>query len=162
MKWFRTLLLILVAAGISMPPAVVASSHREAPITALDHKADITDIYAFVSYDSSQAPGIRPKKVTLIMCVDPLLDPANGPTWFPFDPDILYEIKIDNTNDAVEDLVFQFRFNTEQRLPNLGQAMAGAGAGIKSPANSPAPVAPGTLIVPPQITTFDSPGLGQR
>ncbi len=127
-----------------MPINSFGANHREAPITALDHKADITDVYAFVSYDS--ASGGQPTKVTFIMCVDPLLDPANGPTWFPFDPDILYEIKIDNTNDAVEDLVFQFRFNTEQRLPNLGQAMAGAGAGIKSPANSPAPVAPGTLI----------------
>jgi hypothetical protein len=34
--------------------------------------------------------------------------------------------------------------------------------GAAAPANSPPPVAPGTLIVPPQITTFSSPGLGQR
>jgi hypothetical protein len=39
---------------------------------------------------------------------------------------------------------------------------AGAGTGITAPANSPAPVPPGTLIVPPQIDSFDSPGLGQR
>jgi hypothetical protein len=26
------------------------SNHREAPITALDHKADITDLYAFVRH----------------------------------------------------------------------------------------------------------------
>jgi hypothetical protein len=38
--------LLLVA-----PPGVIASSHREAPITALDHTADITDFYAFVSYE---------------------------------------------------------------------------------------------------------------
>ena len=134
-----------------------ASSHREAPIVALDHKADITDVYAFRSYDGNALP-----RVTLILNVDPLLEPGNGPTWFPFDPDILYEIKIDNNNDAVEDIVFQFRFSTEQRLPSLFQAYAGAGAGINAPANSPAPVAPGSPIVPPRITTFDSPGLGQR
>ena len=115
MKWLQTSLLILVAAGISMPPAVVASSHREAPITALDHKADITDIYAFVSYDSSQAPGMHPKKVTLILCVDPLLEPANGPTWFPFDPNILYQIHIDNNHDALADVTFQIRFQTQLR-----------------------------------------------
>ncbi len=84
-------------------------------------------------------------KVTLILCVDPLLEPGNGPNWFPFDPDILYEIKVDNNNDAVEDIVFQFRFTTEQRLPNLFQVYAGAGSGINAPANSPAPVPPGTL-----------------
>ena len=31
----------------------LASSHREAPITALDPMADITDLWAFRSYDSS-------------------------------------------------------------------------------------------------------------
>jgi Domain of unknown function (DUF4331) len=133
------------------------ANHREAPITALDHKADITDLYAFRSYDGGANP-----RVTLILCVDPLLDPANGPNWFPFDPEVLYEIKVDNNNDAVADVTFQFRFNTEQRLPNLFQVYAGAGAGINAPANSPAPVAPGTPIVPPQINSFSSPGLGMR
>ena len=134
-----------------------AANHREAPITAIDHKADITDVFAFRSYD-----GIGVPKVTLILCVDPLQEPANGPNWWPFDPEILYEIKIDNDNDAVADVVFQFRFNTEQRLPNLFQAFAGAGGGIVAPANSPAPVPPGTLIVPPQITNFNSAGFGTR
>ncbi len=134
-----------------------AANHREAPITALDHKADITDVFAFRSYDGGTTP-----RVTLILCVDPLLEPANGPNWFPFDPEILYEIKVDNNNDAVADVTFQFRFNTEQRLPNLFQVYAGAGTGINAPANSPAPISPGTQVVPPQINSFASPGLGQR
>lgn len=136
---------------------VSAANHREAPITALDHKADITDVYAFRSYDGDPTP-----KVTLIMGVDPLLEPANGPNWFPFDPDILYEIKIDNNNDAVEDIVFQFRFVTEQRLPNLFQVYAGVENGAVAPSNSPAPVPPGTLIVPPRINDFNDIGLGMR
>src|SRR4026207_1993463 len=70
-----------------------AANHREAPITALDHKADITDIYAFRSYDGGGIP-----RVTMILCVDPLQEPANGPNWSPFDPDLLYEMKIDNNN----------------------------------------------------------------
>jgi len=139
---------------------LAASSHREAPITALDHKADITDVYAFRSY--GEGAGATPT-VTLIMCVDPLLEPGNGPTWFPFDDEILYEIKIDNNNDALEDITLQFRFQTEQRLPSLFQVYAGIGdSGAVAPANSPPPVAPGTLIVPPRITSFSSPGLGQR
>lgn len=157
----------LLAAGLALvmgiqPIAVEAANHREAPITALDHKADITDFYAFVSYNASQAANQRPSKVTFILCVDPLLEPANGPTYFPFDPGILYEIKIDNNHDAVEDIVFQLQFETEQRLPSLFTVYAGAGEGIRTPANSPAPVAPGTLIVPPQIRSFDSAGMGQR
>ncbi|MEI7994021.1 MAG: DUF4331 family protein, partial [Methylococcaceae bacterium] len=39
-----------------------AANHREAPLTALDTKADITDWYAFVSYDN-------PGKVTMILNV---------------------------------------------------------------------------------------------
>ena len=137
---------------------VTASNHREAPITALDPKADITDLYAFRSYGAGSGA-----RVTLILCVDPLLDPANGPNWVPFDDEILYEIKIDNNHDAKEDITLQFRFETEQRLPSLFQVYAGVGgSGASAPANSPAPVPPGTLIVPPQITSFASPGLGQR
>ena len=41
---------------LAVPPGAFASSHREAPITALDHAADIADFYAFVSYDH---PGLR-------------------------------------------------------------------------------------------------------
>lgn len=148
---------ISLAVAFSTSFTVQAANHREAPITALDHKADITDVYAFRSYEA----GLTEPKVTLIMAVDPLLEPANGPNWFPFDPDILYEIKVDNNNDAVEDIVFQFRFNTEQRLPGVFQTMVGVGNGANAAANSPAPVAPGTPIIPPQITSFESAGLGQ-
>jgi hypothetical protein len=133
-----------------------AANHREAPITALDHKADITDVYAFVSYGPDQLAGQTPEKVTMIVGVDPLLEPANGPTAFPFDPDILYEIKVDNNHDAVEDLVFQFRFATEFQLPGVYTALAGVGDG--------GAFAPGTatLVVPPQIRSFDNPGLNLR
>jgi len=163
MRDIRSLLAMAMTVLMTAPQPLAASNHREAPITALDQKADITDLYAFVSYSGMQTPNAKPSKVTFILCVDPFLDQANGPTYFPFDPGILYEIKVDNDQDAVEDVVFQFRFNTEQRLPGLFTAMAGIGTdGAVAPANSPAPVAPGTLIVPPRITSFDSPGLGQR
>ena len=155
--YLKNCLAVVIASALCLPPAGFAANHREAPITALDHKADITDVYAFRSYGSASKPS-----VTLIMSVDPLLEPGNGPNYFPFDDDILYELKIDNDNDAVEDVVFQFRFKTEQRLPNLFQVYAGVPGGANAPANSPAPIDPGTPIVPPQIKTFDDPGLGQR
>lgn len=153
-------LVLCIAALLGVAPAW-ASSHREAPMIALDQKADITDVYAFRSYDGASAT----PRVTLIMNVDPFLEPANGPNWFPFDPDILYELKVDNNQDASEDVVIQVRFTTEQRLPDVFQVYVGAGSGVRAPANSPAPVPPGTLIVPPAITALDGPGslgLGQR
>jgi hypothetical protein len=37
-----------------------AANHRAAPLTALDHKADITDFFAFVSYDDpGKSPNFR-------------------------------------------------------------------------------------------------------
>ncbi|MEP7361827.1 MAG: DUF4331 domain-containing protein [Acidobacteriota bacterium] len=156
----------MIASGLAllmaMPASLPAANHREAPITALDHKADITDFFAFVSYGPDQASGQTPQKVTLILCVDPFLEPANGPNYFPFDSSILYEIKIDNNHDGEEDIVFQFQFNTEQRLPGLWQVYAGAGEGVAAPQNSPAPVMPGTPIVPKKITSFADAGLGMR
>jgi hypothetical protein len=136
---------------IAIPPDAFASSHREAPITALDHTADITDFYAFVSYD-------HPDRVTFIMNVDPFLQPSNGPNYFPFDPSIVYQIKIDNDHDARADVTFQFRFKTHIVDAGLPVGFAGAGAGVKAPANSPSPVAPGTPIVPPAITSLTGAG----
>jgi hypothetical protein len=152
---FRKFLSVMLAVLMVIPTGLPAANHREAPITSLDHKADITDVYAFVSYNDSS-------KVTLMLGVDPLLEPGNGPNWFPFDPEILYEIKVDNNFDAQEDVTFQFRFNTETRLPGAPVAYIGVGNGVAAPLNSPKPIAPGTPLLPPQIKDFSDAGLGQR
>ena len=144
------LVLALAVVGLAVS-AAGAANHREAPLTALDRTADITDFFAFVSYDD-------PERVTLVLAVDPLLEPSNGPNYFPFDPEIVYAIRIDNNHDAVEDVVFEFRFRTEQRLPGVFTGFVGAGNGLVSPDSSPPPVPPGTPIVPPAITALDGPG----
>lgn len=153
MKPYKQLSILAVGLSLSLSwtSILLAANHREAPLTALDHKADIADFFAFVSYDD-------PSKVTFILDVDPLLEPANGPNYFPFDPEILYTIKIDNDFDAIRDVAFEFRFQTEIRLPGVFTGFVGAGTGIFAPNNSPAPVPPGTLIVPPAITALDGPG----
>jgi hypothetical protein len=156
MRWLKTALVLILAAAIVVPSGLVASNHREAPITALDHKADITDVYAFVSYGASQSVNSAPSKVTLVLCVDPFLEPANGPTWFPFDPDILYEVHVDNDHDALADISFQIRFQTQYQLPGVYTALAGIGDnGANAPGTS-------TLVVPPQIRDFNNPGLNLR
>ncbi len=146
---------LALALGLALGSAAHAANHREAPITALDHKADIADFFAFRSYAD-------PTKVTLILDVDPLLEPSNGPTLFPFDPELLYAIRIDNNHDGIEDVVFEFRFTTEIRTPDLLKGAftvaIGVGTGIDAPSNSPPPVAPGTRVVPPAITALDGPG----
>jgi hypothetical protein len=82
-----------------------ASSHREAPGITEMPKVDNTDVYAFRSYE----PG-REAYVTLIANFQPGENPGDGPNYYTMDPDAIYEIHIDNTGDAVEDLTFQFKF----------------------------------------------------
>ena len=143
---------LLALLNVGLPgPLARAANHREAPLTALDHKADITDWFAFRSYD-------QPSKVTMILNVDPLLEPANGPNYFPFDPEITYEMRIDNDQDAKEDIRIQFRFKTETRLPGVFTGFVGVGDGVATPANSPAPLPPGTPLIPGAITALDGPG----
>ncbi len=85
-----------------------ASSHAEAPLISMDRFADNTDTYAFRSVE----PG-REGFVTLIGNWIPLQDPSSGPQFFRFDDTVLYEIKIDNTGDGREDIVYQFQFRTQ-------------------------------------------------
>src|SRR5512146_539790 len=94
-----------------------AASHREAPLMALDPAADITDVYAFVSYDTAnlaRAPADR--RVTFVMNVIPGQDPSDGPNYFNFDDEVAYRLNIDNNRDGkAEDVVYEFRFTTETR-----------------------------------------------
>ena len=94
MSEVRRFMALLMAILMVAPVGAFAANHRSAPISALDHPAGITDWYAFVSYDD-------PTKVTLILDVDPMLEPSNGPTYFPFDPGVVYTMKIDNDYDGL-------------------------------------------------------------
>ncbi len=105
--------------GAVGPQGATASSHREAPMISDDPAADNTDTYAFVSPDA-------PNTVTLIANYIPFEDPAGGPNYNSFDPNVLYELNVDNTGDAEEDVVYQFRFtktiaNPDTFLYNTGQ-----------------------------------------
>jgi hypothetical protein len=124
MKEHKAIAAFAVSLLMLAPAGVFASSHREAPVTALDHSADVTDWYAFVSYDN-------PNNVTFILNVDPLLEPANGPNYFPFDPTVLYQMLIDNNQDGIPDVVFQFRFRTDIRRPDLYTGFMGGLYGIQ-------------------------------
>ncbi|MGD9831715.1 MAG: DUF4331 domain-containing protein, partial [Piscinibacter sp.] len=94
-----------------------ASSHREAPFITTAPKVDATDFYMFRSYESG-----RDGYVTLLANYQPLQDAYGGPNYFSMDPNALYEIHIDNTGDAKEDLTFQFRF--QNKLANNGAGVS--------------------------------------
>jgi uncharacterized protein DUF4331 len=63
---------------------------------------DLTDLYVF--------PSPVPGRVVLVLNSWGVLSPAETPTTY-FDPNILYQFKIDNDHDGVEDRVIQVTFN---------------------------------------------------
>jgi hypothetical protein len=100
---------LLLAASITGP--TLGSSHREAPLISFDPSADITDLYAFVSPDA-------PDSVTLIANFHGFQEPSGGPNFYPFNPDVLYWIKVDNDGDGVEDVTYAFDFETQIANPD--------------------------------------------
>src|SRR5512133_351173 len=82
----------------------LASDHQDTPEVELHPRLDINDVYAF--------PGSNADRIALVPTTSSPLTPAAS-VGAAFDPDILYQIKVDNTGDGVEDLVFQFTFDGE-------------------------------------------------
>lgn len=100
--WRRRPLIALVLLALAGGAAAVkAADHRDSTLLAADKAADIADVYVF------RSPA-NPSNLVLVMTVAGLTPPAEVATTF-FDPDVLYQWKIDNsaTLDAVEDLVIQ-------------------------------------------------------
>ena len=118
--------ILLIAASAAM-----AASHREAPFITSAPKVDGTDFYMFRSYEGVSATGTggRSDYVTLLANYQPLQAPYGGPNYFQMDPNALYEIHLDNTGDAVEDLTFQFRFKNNLK----GTALTVGGTQVPIP-----------------------------
>src|SRR4029434_5017958 len=138
------LLLLTLIAGLILipnPNTSLASSHREAPLIVADPLADNTDTYAFRSTESG-----RSGFVTLIANWIPFQEPSGGPHFYKFDDTVLYEIYVDNTGDGVEDVTYQFRFNTKFTNPDSILGMA-----------APNQALAGTGGVEPLITSLDDP-----
>lgn len=114
---------------------VLASDHQDTPDVELSPRMDINDVYAF--------PGSTPDRIALVLDTSSPITPAQGPTA-AFDPNLLYQFKIDNTGDGIEDKVLQVSFT-------------GSGSGQKVAVRGPvAPNEPGqrnTLVTTgPQVT----------
>lgn len=108
-------LLLTTAAFIAVAQPGQSADHRDAPSINVDATADINDVYAFVSPDDST-------KTVLAMTVNPFTAPGVAAG---FSPDVLYQFKIDNTGDSLEDLVIQAVFTEagpNQRVTVTGPA----------------------------------------
>ncbi|MEH2378455.1 MAG: DUF4331 domain-containing protein [Nostoc sp.] len=104
-RFFRTLVAIvavLLVVLIYPTPKALASDHQDTTFLATKlTAADLTDLYVFESPTNSN-------NAVLIMDFDPLI--VSGEQR-PFDPNVLYQFKIDNTGDSIEDVVLQFNIN---------------------------------------------------
>ena len=120
----RRFTLFLVAATASTMAGVGilrASDHQDTPEVELNPRMDINDVYAF--------PGSTSDRIVLAVTTS---SPIAGQSA-SFDRDLLYQIKVDNTGDNKEDLVFQVTFDE------------GTGSAQRAKVRGPvAPVAQGT------------------
>lgn len=94
--------------------SLAASDHQDTPDAELNPKMDLTDVYAF--------PGSAPGRIALAMNTRAFLTPAQTP-GATFDPNLLYQFKVDNDGDAVEDRVIQVSFHgtgADQRVEVRG------------------------------------------
>lgn len=79
---------------------LTGADHRDAPGLQFDPASDINDVYAFVNANNNN--------VVLAMTVNPFTAPGLNPV---FSSDTLYQFKIDQDGDGVEDLVIQITFD---------------------------------------------------
>lgn len=119
----------LVGVGVAAKQSI-GSDHQQTALTELNPQIDITDTWVF--------PGSSDDRIVLAMTVaSPILGNQNA----RFDPNALYQIKVDNNQDGREDLVLQFSFD---QMTNGTQTFDVIG-----------PVAPN-----PATGTFAGPGSG--
>jgi hypothetical protein len=99
-----TILASIAALGATL--AVVSSSsasdHQDTPEVELSPRMDVNDVYAF--------PGASADRIVLAMTTSSPITPAQS-SGAAFDPNLLYQLKIDNTGDGVEDKVIQITFS---------------------------------------------------
>lgn len=89
----------MLGVGVAVKESI-GSDHQQTALTELNPQIDITDTWAF--------PGSSPDRTVLAMT---LASPLVGSRNAKFDPNALYQIKIDNNQDGREDLVLQFSFD---------------------------------------------------
>ena len=88
-----------VAVAIFAGQRLLASDHQDTPEVELNPRMDINDVYAF--------PGTGADRIVLAMTTSSPIQGGNA----SFDNNLLYQFRIDNSGDAVEDRVIQVTFS---------------------------------------------------
>ena len=101
----------LALAALVLATPAFASSHREAPGISGDPVADNTDVYFF-------RDPVSPSRLVMIANWVPLEEPAGGPNYSHFEPNIRYEFNVDSNGDALEDWVYRVEFTRNVRNGN--------------------------------------------
>ena len=103
MKRFVYLALAVATVGTAAVIRLArGSDHQDTPEVELNPATDMTDVYAF--------PGASPDRTVLVLNTWAFLTPAQTSTTY-FDPNVLYQLKIDNNTDGIEDKVIQIMFD---------------------------------------------------
>lgn len=137
-KLIIAIVLVAGAGTAGVLGRALGSDHQDTPEVELSPRLDVNDVYAF--------PGATADRIALVITTSSPLTPAAS-AGATFDPDILYQLKVDNSGDAVEDLVFQFTFSgtgADQRLQVRGP-VAPARAGGENTLVDAAPALSGPL-----------------
>jgi hypothetical protein len=111
---------------------LLASDHQDTPEVELNPRMDINDVFAF--------PGTGADRIALVMTTSSPIQGTNA----SFDNNLLYQFRIDNTGDAIEDRVIQVTFNGSgaNQTVTVRGPIAPAMTGMKS-----------TLVNDPQAVT---------
>jgi hypothetical protein len=120
----------------------LASDHQDTPEVELSPRMDINDVYAFPSPSN-------PDRIVLVLTTSSPITPAQAASA-TFDPNLLYQLKIDNTGDAVEDRVIQITFRgtgSDQRVEVRGP-VAPNETGMRSTLLQASPMVSGALNTP--------------
>lgn len=96
-------------------PAVLASSHMDAPLISLDDPANTTDVYAFMSRREASTVDY----MTVALAVYPFQEPGIGPNNYRFDDTVAYDVHVALDGSIARgrpDVSYRFEFKTE--IPN--------------------------------------------
>jgi len=105
---------VLTAGSVTV---IMASDHQDTPLVELSPRFDINDVYAF------PAPADPTRTVLVLSTRSPLIPAQTPGAAFGTKDQQLYQIKVDNTGDAREDIVFQVAFTG--KAPNQKVTLRG-------------------------------------
>lgn len=136
----RLVALLLVTGALAGGARIaMGSDHQDTPLVELNPRMDLTDVYAF--------PGSAPGRIVLVMNTSGFLSPAQSGNA-AFDPNLLYQFKVDNNGDAIEDKVIQVTFDgssNSQTVNVYGPAAPGVTGAMMNTVNTSAPLLTGAF-----------------